>query len=91
MAEAAATVITVERVADLPLDLFDSLNDELSNAVTASDGVDGVGVGVDQDDLNFPAVGGVDEAWAIDNADAVFERHAAPWEDEASVSRRNGN
>ena len=90
VAEAAATVVTVERVADLPLDLFDSLNDELSNSVTASDGVFGIGVGVDQDDLDLSAVGGVNEARAIDNADAMFECHAAPWEDEASVSSRNG-
>ena len=91
MAEAAATVIAVERVSDLPLDLLDFLNDELSNTVAASDGVVGVRVGVDQDDLDFPAVGGVDEARAVDDADAVLERHAAPREDEAPVSHRNGD
>ena len=91
MAEAAATVDPVECLDDLPGDFLDALHDELGDAVAAVDRVVVLGVGVQQDDLQLATVRGVDEAWGVDDGDAVAQGQAAAGEHEAGVPRRDGH
>ena len=79
----------VERVDDLPRHRLDPLDHELRDAVAAVHLVVGVGVGVDQHDLDLAAVGSVDQPGRVHHADAVPHRHPTAGEHEATVPHRD--
>ena len=61
------------------------------DAVAAGDLVVGRRVGVEQDDLDLAAVGRVDQAGGVDDADAVLHGEPAAGQHEAAVAQRDGD
>ena len=62
MTEAAAAILTVERVDDLPHHLLDALHHELGDAVATVHLICLVRISVEQDDLDLAAIGRVDQS-----------------------------
>ncbi len=66
-------------------------DDELRNAVPLLDPVVQFGIVVDEQDLELAAVARIDEPWRIEAGDPVSQRQAAPGQDEAGVTRWDGD
>jgi oligoribonuclease len=91
VAEAAAAMGALERGALDPLDLFDALDHQLRNPVAPRDVVVVGRIGVQQHDLEFVAIPGVDQTGGVGEPDAMLQRHAAAWQHEASVALGHGD
>jgi oligoribonuclease len=72
-------------------DFLDGLDDELGDAVSSFDLVVDRGVGVDEQDAQFVAVSGVDEAGGVETSHPVAQGQAATGKDEAGIPRRKSH
>jgi L-seryl-tRNA(Ser) seleniumtransferase len=91
VAEAAAAVLTVERLDDMPLDFLDSLDHQLREPVATMHDERVLRVGVQQDHLHLAAVGGVDQTRRIGHRQAVVQRVSTAGKHEAREAGRDGD
>src|SRR5262249_60394610 len=68
--------------------VFDFLDNELGDAVAAGELHQGVAV-VHQQDLDFAAIAGVDQAGRVEKTEAVAQGQAGTGEDEAGIAGRD--
>ena len=83
---ASAAIGVVEQWNFFPFGLFETLDDELRDAISAPDLIRFVRVGVDEQHPQFVPVAAVDEPWCVDARHAVPPRQAAAWLNEAGVA-----
>ena len=89
--KAAASVVTIEGVDDLPADLLDALDHELGDTVAAVDDERFLRISVQQDDLYLTAVRGVDQPGGVGQRQPVVQGVAAARQDETGVADRDGD
>jgi L-seryl-tRNA(Ser) seleniumtransferase len=91
VAEAAAAILAVQGVDDLPRDLLDPLDHQLGQPFTARDDKSMVRVRVQQDHLHLTAVRRIDQAWRVGHGQAVVQRVTAARQHETRVAHGDGD
>lgn len=86
VAEASPAIVTIEFTHFVPRHVHHCLDDELADSVTALDAICGSLVGVQQHNLDLPSIRAVDEPWAIDHSDSMFECKSTARQDETGIS-----
>jgi hypothetical protein len=84
--EASAAILAIELTDFVPHHIHHCLNDQLGDSVAALDAICGSLIGVQQNGFDLTAVRAVDEPWAVDHGDSMFERESAARQDEPRIS-----
>jgi len=91
MPEAAATIVAIELLHNLPINLLDTLHDELRDAITAVDLKLLVGISVEQDHFDLAAICRIDQPGRVGDGEPMAKRIATSRQHEARIAKWNGN